>query len=112
MESFIEGNETIGEEEEFKVPHLSESVSVDEQGYVNVTLSNLSVTEDVPVEMEFAALNPTDITAAILRQEMHAYNTFDEPEKVKEEAFDDYEVKDGTVCFTAPACSVISFRLK
>ena len=34
------------------------------------------------------------------------------PEKVKEAVFDAYEIRDGKVCFTAPACSVISFRIK
>lgn len=110
--SYIEGNKTIGMEEEYQAPLLSESVSVDEQGYVNVTLNNLSVTEDVPVEMSFAQLCPQQATATILHEEMHAYNTFEEPEKVKEEGFDAWEIKDGKVCFTAPACSVISFRIK
>lgn len=112
VDSYIEGNKIIGVEEEYQVPFLSESVSVDDEGYVNVTLSNLSVTEDAPVEISFAELKPKKVTAAILTQEMHAHNTFDEPDKVKEEAFTAYEVKDGKICFTAPACSVISFRVK
>ncbi len=112
VDSYIEGNKTIGMEEEYQVPLLSESVSVDAEGYVNVTLSNLSVTEDAPVEMAFAQLTPKQVTAAILREEMHAYNTFEEPEKVKEEVFDAFEIRDGKICFTAPACSVISFRIQ
>ncbi len=111
VDSYIEGNKTIGLEEEYQVPLLSESVSVDADGYVNVTISNLSVTEEAPVEMVFAQLRPEKVEAAILREEMHAHNTFEEPEKVKEEAFDAYEIKDGKICFTAPACSVISFRI-
>ncbi len=112
VDSYIEDNKAIGVETECQVPLLSESVSVDDEGYVNVTLSNLSVTEDVPVEMVFAQLLPGEVTATILREEMHAYNTFEEPEKVKEAVFDAYEIRDGKVCFTAPACSVISFRIK
>ena len=64
------------------------------------------------MEMVFAQLLPGEVTATILREEMHAYNTFEEPEKVKEAVFDAYEIRDGKVCFTAPACSVISFRIK
>ena len=62
--------------------------------------------------MSFMELAPKEITAAVLKGEMHAHNTFDEPENVKEEVFDAYEVKDGKVCFTAPAGSVISFRIR
>ena len=77
-----------------------------------VTDTPTITTEDAPVEISFAELKPEKVTAAILTQEMHAHNTFDDPDRVKEEAFTAYEVKDGRMCFTAPACSVISFRVK
>ncbi len=112
VESCIDGNRMIGTGADNQVPFLNESVSVDKDGYVNVTVANLSTKEDAPVEMSFMELMPKEITAAVLKGEMHAHNTFDEPENVKEEAFDAYEVKDGKVCFTAPACSVISFRVR
>lgn len=112
VESYLEGNTVIGVEEEYQVQLLNESVSVDADGYVNVTLNNLSVTEDAPVEMCFAELKPSNVAATILTQEMHAHNTFDEPERVKEEVFTDFEAEDGKICFTAPACSVISFRIQ
>ena len=112
LESCIEGNKNIGTQKECQVPFLDESVSVDKDGYVNVTLTNLSTEEDAPVEMSFMELKPSEITAAVLKGEMHAHNTFDEPEKVKEEAFTAYEVKDGEISFTAPAGSVISFRIR
>ena len=112
LESYIDGNRQIGEDEEYRVPLLEESVSVSADGCVNITLNNLSVKEDVPVEVSFAELKPAEVTAAILTQEMHARNTFEEPEKVKEEAFTAYEIRDGKLCFTAPACSVISLRVK
>lgn len=102
----------IGVDDACKVPFLDESVSVDKDGYVNVTLANLSTDEEAPVEMSFMELAPKEITAAILKGEMHAHNTFDDPEKVKEENFTAYEVKDGMISFTAPAGSVISFRIR
>lgn len=112
LESYIEGNKTVGVSKDSQVPHLDESVSVDKDGYVNVTLANLSANEDTPVEMSFTELSPKEITAAVLKGEMHAHNTFEEPENVKEEVFDAYEVSDGKISFTAPAGSVISFRMK
>ena len=112
VESCIEGNKMIGTDADNQVPFLDESVSVDKDGYVNVTLTNLSTEEDAPVEMSFMELAPKEITAAILKGEMHAHNTFDAPEVVKEEAFSAYESKDGKISFTAPAGSVISFRIR
>ena len=112
LDSYIDGNKTIGMEEEYQVPFLDESVSMATDGTLNITLNNLSVTEDAPVEISFAQLMPTHVTAAILTGDMQAYNTFDSPENVKEVPFTAYEVKDGSIFFTAPACSVISFRIK
>lgn len=112
VESYIEGNKTVGASDDCQVPFLDESVSVDKDGYVNVTLANLSADEEAPVEMSFMELMPKEITAVILKGEMHAHNTFEEPEKVKEESFDAYEAKDGKISFTAPAGSVISFRIR
>ena len=112
VESYVEGNKTIGEEAEYQVPQISESVSVSEDGTVNVTVGNLSVTESVPLEITFAELAPSSVEAVILTGEMHAHNTFDEPENVKETAFTDFKTDGKVVSFTAPACSVISFRIK
>lgn len=112
VESFIEGNKTVGTDKDCQVPLLDESVSVDKEGWVNVTLTNLSAKEDAPVEMAFAQLVPKEITGAILQGEMHSHNTFEEPENVKEEKFDAYAVKDGKISFTAPAGSVISLRIR
>ena len=112
VESCIEGNKMVGTDADNQVPFLDESVSVDKDGYVNVTLANLSTDEDAPVEMSFMELAPEEITAAVLKAEMHAHNTFEDPEKVKEENFTAYEVKDGKVSFTAPAGSIISFRIR
>lgn len=112
VESYVEGNKIIGEENEYQVPQISESVSVSEDGTVNITISNLSVTEAVPVEVCFAELVPSHIEAVILAGEMCAHNTFEEPENVKETEFNDFRSDLKKVSFTAPACSVISFRVK
>ncbi|MCM1175821.1 MAG: alpha-N-arabinofuranosidase [Blautia sp.] len=111
LESFVEGNKTVGTEE-YQVPEISESVSVSADGTVNVTLSNLSVTEEVPVELLLAEMEPSRIEAAVLTGAMRAYNTFEEPENVKEEVYTDYQADGRKISFLMPACSVIAFRIK
>ena len=112
VESFVEDNRIIGMDEKNQVPQISESVSVSADGTVNITVGNLSVTDAVPMELSFAELTPSHIEAAILTGEMHAHNTFDEPESVKEAVFTDFKAENKKVVFTVPACSVISFRMK
>ena len=56
--------------------------------------------------------DPKHVTAAILTNDMHAYNTFEDPDKVHEEVFTEYKIADGRITFTMPACSVVMFRIK
>ena len=111
LHSYIEGNKMVGVDEN-QVPFLSESVSVGEDGEIHVTVSNLSVSESAPIEVAFTELKPSAVKAAILTGEMHAHNTFDEPDQVKEADFTDFEIKDGKICLNVPACSVISLNIR
>lgn len=111
VESFVEDNKMTGTEND-QVPEISESVSVSADGTLNVTVNNLSVTEDMPVEMILTEMEPSQIEAAILTGKMNAHNTFEEPETVKEEVFADYATDGRKISFTLPACSIIAFRIK
>ena len=112
VESYIDGTKTIGEEKEFMVPNLQESVSVDKDGVITITLNNLSISESEEMEIAFTECKPSEVTAKILTNEMHAYNTFENPENVKQEDFTAFTVTDKGISFTMPACSVIQFRVK
>ena len=94
------------------VPHLSESASIDKEGRLQITIGNLSVTEDVPVETEITGFDAKKVSARILTGGMRDMNTFDAPEAVKAEAFEGAVLKDGKLCFTIPACSVMNFVLE
>ena len=74
--------------------------------------NNLSVEKEESVEVSFAECRAQKVTASILHNEMHAYNTFEDPDKVKEEKFKDFTVENGKLCFKIPACSVIQFRVQ
>ena len=110
VDSYLDGNAEAGDGE-YQVPALQESVSVSEDGTVNVTLANLSISDAQEVEVEFASLSPEKVSAAIVTQKMDAHNTFEEPEKVKEEVFDAYTVTEKGVKLTVPACSVVLLRI-
>jgi len=110
LESNLTGTCEIGSEE-FKVPNLHESVSVQEDGTILVTIANLSVTDSYPVDVILTEKKPASAKGVILTNKMDAYNTFEEPETVKEAAFEDFTVTDRGLSFNIPACSVISFEI-
>ncbi len=112
LQSELSDNAMIGIEEEYQVPMLSESVSVDEDGTITVTLNNLSLDRGEDVEISFRDLIPASVEGVILKGDMHDYNSFEEPSKVKEENFDACEINGHSVTVNVPACSVLSLKIK
>jgi len=108
VESYID-TEMIGVEEENLVPNLHESVSVDQQGRINITLNNLSISEPYDIEGIIVDRCVKFVQATILTNEMGAYNTFDNPEVVKPEEFNKFTITDKGFNFTIPPCSVLNF---
>ena len=97
--------------EEYQMPSLCESVSMGEDGSIFATIANLSIEESQPVELVFAQMRPKEVRAKILTEEMHAFNTFDEPCRVKETEFEGAALTERGVSFTIPACSVVSLKI-
>jgi alpha-N-arabinofuranosidase len=112
LESYIAGTKIIGEEKQYMVPNLQESVSIDKDGIITITVNNLSTDESEPLDIAFAELKPAAVTASIVTNKMNAYNTFENPDNVKEEVFSGYTVTENGISLTIPACSVVQFRVK
>ena len=108
VESYID-TKNIGVEDENQVPNLHESVSIDAEGRINITINNLSVSEAYDIEGILVDKEVKDVKATVLTNEMGAYNTFDEPEAVKPVEFKDFKITDKGIDFKIPKCSIIHF---
>ncbi|MBQ9765579.1 MAG: alpha-N-arabinofuranosidase [Lachnospiraceae bacterium] len=111
IESYIE-TEKIGLEDKNMVPNLLESCSINENGVVTATITNLSITDAYDIEGVFTDSSIKSVKATILTNEMHAHNTFDAPETVKPVEFTDYKITDKGVNFKIPACSVLELEIE
>jgi len=111
VESFLDGAQEIGMGKS-RVVDVQESVSVDQDGILTVTLNNLSLDEDRMVEIVLTQTQPSWVEGFLVHGKMNAHNTFDAPAQVTEEPFGDYEMTDRGIRFTIPACSVMMFRIK
>lgn len=111
VESSIETGEA-GLEEDYMVPALSESVSLGRDGRLHVTVTNASLSDPAEVEGIFAETVITAVQGRILTGEMHAHNTFEEPDAVHTREFTDFTVEENKVRFTIPACSVLHLQLE
>ena len=111
LESSLSGVECVGTDED-KVPMLTESVSVDKDGVITVTVANLSAENAERVEIKLAEEEYQVVEARIVSgEDIHSHNTFEQPDLVKEQAFEGYETENG-LRITLPAASVVELRLK
>lgn len=112
LESYLAGAKEIGKEDDFKVPNLQESVSVGADGTIHVTLNNLSVSEAEEIELVLAEKSIKEIIASIVTGATNAYNTFEEPEKIQEQVFDQIKILENKAVFSIPACSVMALHIR
>ena len=111
VESSIQARE-VGLEEEFKVPNLTESVSLSGDGRLHITLTNLSAQEPEEVEGLLVDSRAKAVKGTILTGEMRAHNTFEEPEAVHTREFTDLTVDADRISFTIPPRSVMHLELE
>lgn len=111
VESSIE-TETIGSGGEWRVPNLTESASVDQDGRIHITLTNLSATEDYDIEAQIEGDEVRSVSATILSGEMHDMNTFEEPECVQQQKFEEIQLSGSTLLFRIPRCSVLHIEAR
>ena len=101
----------VGLEDEYMVPNLTESVSVDMGGKIHMTITNLSVDEEAMVESILMGESVKNVTAEIVKGKMDAHNTFDNPDEVKIEEFKNVSFKNDKIRYTIPPCSVIHLEV-
>lgn len=112
LDSAVTGVDEIGVDE-WKVPKITESVSLDANNVITVTLNNLSMESNETVDIQLAGKGYQVIEAKIVaHSDMHAYNTFENPEEVTEAEFTDYLVNENGIKANMPKNSVLVLRLK
>ncbi len=106
LSSALTGVKGIGTSED-PVPMITESVSVDGDGIITVTLANLSAEDAEQVELQLAGDGYHVVESKIVASgDIHDHNTFDAPHVVEEK---DWAVDGMNVLL--PAASVVMVRL-
>ena len=93
------------------VPALNESVS-EKDGVITVTIANMDAEHSYPVSLRFNEKTPTSLEARVVSEEMHAKNTFEEPNAVTEKVLDGVELTKNGCRFEIPACSVVKLSIR
>ena len=104
--------EQVGLEDEYMVPNLTESVSVDANGVLHITMTNVDLEKAYPVEAVLLGKKADEIKAEIVTGHMQDKNTFEAPETVGVQGFDGVQATKEGISFTIPACSVLHIAVK
>ncbi len=111
LDSQLTGVEEIGIGE-WKVPQITESVSMDESGTITITMNNLSIEAAEKVDVQLAGTGYKVVEAKIVTgSDMHAHNTFDAADTVIEKDFADYQVTENGISVNMPVNSVVEIRV-
>ena len=112
LESAVTGVEEIGVED-WKVPKITESVSMDADGIITITMNNLSIESEETIDIQLAENGYKVAEAKVVTEnDMHAMNTFEAPETVTEKDLTGYTETAEGIRVVMPKNSVVELRLK
>ena len=105
VESSIDST-VIGTEEN-KVLNLTESVSMDGDGKLHITVTNVALDQAETVNCILMDASVKSAKGMVLTDKMDAHNTFEAPNAVETKELTDIQWKDGQLTFTVPPCGVV-----
>ncbi|MBD7913254.1 alpha-L-arabinofuranosidase C-terminal domain-containing protein [Clostridium cibarium] len=109
VSSFIKNDAT---KEEYSLPSISKSVSLDKDNKLHLTMSNCSLLNDYALDINILDYPFGKVSGKLLTEKMTAHNTFENPNKVYPIDFKDYTITDEGIKFIIPKCSVLSLTLE
>lgn len=96
-----------------KLPALTGSASKDDNGVVHVSLVNIDPEKGIDLALDIRGLNAKNITGRILTSEnVSDHNTFENPNVIVPEEFDDFKLKGSKLSVNMPAKSIIILEIK
>lgn len=96
-----------------KLPLVSATASKDKNGVYHVSLTNVSVDKEQTVTVNLEGIKATKAAGTILAtSKIEDLNTFDQPNKVKNDTFKEIKIKNGQMQVKMPKNSIVTLELK
>lgn len=110
LNSFITTRDTGTDE--YKVPDLVESASLNDDGNIVMTICNLDLNKSKEIHIDLKGFDCKNITGDVLTNTKDAYNSFENPEVVVKEEFTSLAITETGIVATLPPCSVVKILAK
>ena len=95
-----------------KIPAISVSASVNENGTLHISLANLNPGREIPVSCLIEGLSAGTMSGEVLTSAaMNDFNSFEKPETVKPAVFNNFRMKDGRLTVNMPSKSVVVIEI-
>lgn len=93
------------------VEAISSTISENEEGIINISLTNISLEEEYELEIDLGRSLGKSIEGRILCADMMAHNTFENPDAVKEEAFHNFSCDGEILRVSLPPHAVVGLSI-
>jgi alpha-N-arabinofuranosidase len=98
---------------EEKTPALNVSASKDKSGKIHITICNLDPSKSVKLDCELRGAKVEKVSGRVLTaSSITAHNTFDKPNVVKPDAFEDFKLNGSMLTAMLPAKSVVVLEVE
>ncbi len=98
---------------DYSIPALSASASVNQEGVLHITLINANPRKAIPVTLYVRGLSVRQAQGRALRSDtMQAHNTFEQPNAVNPQPFQEIQLTGETVTVHMPPMSVVALALR
>ncbi|MBO4378506.1 MAG: alpha-N-arabinofuranosidase, partial [Clostridia bacterium] len=94
------------------IPVVQASASIAPDGLIHVTLVNPCLDDAQELNIDLSGHRAESVSAEILTDAMDAHNTFETPERVHDEPFNEYTLTDKGVAVTLPPVSVTHLAIR
>ncbi len=98
--------------EDKETPVLTESASINADGEIISTISNVSLTDAKEIKCQIADFAVSSVKAEIITGDVRNHNDFDNKDVVKTEEFTDFTLTADGFIANVPHCSFVKFIIK
>lgn len=96
-----------------KIPGISVSSSMDNEGKIHVSICNLNPSQDTGVDIDIRGITVRNISGKVLTAgEINAMNTFNDNNRVKVDSFKNAQLKSNHVVCKIPSKSVVVLEIE
>jgi alpha-N-arabinofuranosidase len=98
---------------EISMKALSASASLAKNGSITISLANVHATEKMQASCDLGGVKIKDIKGKILTAPaINSYNSFDNPQLVKSESFNEYKIDGSKITVQMPEKSIITLYVQ